>query len=564
MTKWIARNIDREISEISVRGKSIPREIVQILTMRGYNSPEKIEQYFAPELIDLYDPFLMPDMEKGIDRMLQALSNDERVLVHGDYDTDGITGAALLVRNFQKLGIQTECYIPNRIKEGYGLSSTGISYAVEKGCTLICTVDCGITAVDTIEQAAKRGINVIICDHHAPLQILPCAFALLDPKLPDSKYPFTELAGVGVAYKLLQALYMSLDLPLDELQDDLDLVALGTVVDVVPLIDENRILAMYGIKRLQKSEKKGIQALLKETGLNRGLTAYHIGFIIGPRINACGRLRSAQDALELLLTENPAEAKVRAQRLSQDNAARQTIEDTIFRNAYDTIVQHGFEKNRVIVAAQEEWHEGIVGIVASRISEAFHKPTILLSLHEHHAKGSGRSIPGFDITTALTEHSSLITKFGGHRQAAGLELPIENIESLRNSLNESASALDETLFQPTAYYDLDLGLSQITKDLVHFLKYFEPTGMANSQAIFLGKNLEVVGVPRIVGSNHLKFALREQGIVYQALAYRQADSILKIEPGKTFIDCLYSISEESFSGKNKVMLKVKGMRIAGE
>jgi len=406
---------------MTVRGKIIPREIVQILAFRGYESPEKIEQYFAPNLSDLYDPFLIQDMEKAVDRILQALSHDERILVHGDYDTDGITGTALLVRNFQKLGIKTESYIPNRLEEGYGLSKNGIAYAMDQGCSLICTVDCGITAVDTIDHALENNVDVIICDHHMPHAVLPRAYAVLDPKRTDSQYPFKELAGVGVAYKLLQALYSSLDNPLDELQEDLDLVALGTVVDVVPLVDENRVLAMYGIKRIQKSEKKGIQALLKETGLHRGLTAYHLGFIIGPRINACGRLRSAQGALELLLTENPTDARERAHRLSNDNVERQAIEDTIFHEAYDMVVQHGFEKQRIIVAAREKWHEGIVGIVASRISEVFYKPTILLSRQDDRAKGSGRSIPGFDITEALTRQRSLITKFGGHTQAAGLE-----------------------------------------------------------------------------------------------------------------------------------------------
>ncbi|MBN2620679.1 single-stranded-DNA-specific exonuclease RecJ [candidate division WOR-3 bacterium] len=564
MTQWVARDIDRSLTDLVIRGKTVPKEVVQILAMRGYDTPERIERYFAPRLSDLYDPFLMPNMEQAVDRMLQALSNNEKVLVHGDYDTDGITGTALLVRNFQKLGIQTVFYIPNRLEEGYGLSMTGIEFAHEQECSLIFTVDCGITAIETIAAAAQHGIDVIVCDHHKPLPVLPDAYALLDPKLSGSEYPFQDLAGVGVAYKFLQALYSSLDMPLDELQEDLDLVALGTVVDVVSLIDENRILVMYGIKRIQSSEKKGLQALLKEASLSRGLAAYHLGFIIGPRINACGRMRSAQDALELLLTEDQALAQKHAKRLSKDNIERQTIEDTIFQDAYSTIVQRGFEKDRIIVAAQENWHEGIVGIVASRISEAFYKPVILLTLNEQRAKGSGRSISGFDITAALTEHSTMITRFGGHAQAAGLELPRENVDGLRQALNASANTLEESLFKRTAHFDLELQLTQITKELVFFLKYFEPTGMANPQAVFLGKNLEIVGVPRVVGSNHLKFALREEGTAFEAFAYRQADSILKIEPGKTRIDCLYSISEDSFFGKNKIMLKVKNMSIADD
>lgn len=560
MTEWATRNRRVGATDIEIRGKRIPKAIVQILHNRGCDTPEMIEKYFAPSLSDLYDPFLMHDMEKAVDRIIEARHRKERVLVHGDYDTDGITGAALIVSNLRRLGLEVDYYIPHRLMEGYGLSVSGINHAIKKRCSLLITVDCGITATDEILHAYKNGLDTIVCDHHKPEEELPEARALLNPKIPGDKYPFKELAGVGVAFKMLHALHKKLGSPKEDIFNDLDLVALGSVVDIVPLIDENRILVKYGIKRITKSTKIGFQALLEEAGLKGGLTSYHLGYVIGPRINACGRLRDAREAVELFLTNDKSIALRLARNLSKDNKRRQEIENLIYKEAKDVIEQRGIERDRVIVVGKEGWHEGVVGIVASKISEDYYRPTILLVLKRDSAKGSARSVPGFDVSDALGFCCDMLTKYGGHSQAAGLEMKRDELTYLSERINEYAQKFDEHLFKRKSLYDIKLGLDDINEEMVYFLKFFEPTGIANPQPVFFGEDFEIVGVPRVVGPNHLKFAVRDKEKAFDAIAYGQAESILNIEVGKTRVDCYYSISEDSFFGKRKVILKVKEMK----
>lgn len=559
MAEWLAKYVPTKTTALEVRQKKIPEVIVRILHNRGYTSAQHIETYFAPALSDLHDPFLFDDMEKAVDRIMRALQNKERILVHGDYDTDGITGTALVVSALKKLGGDVEYYIPHRLKEGYGLSSSGINRAIKQRCHMIITVDCGITALNEIQYAQEKQIDVIVCDHHKPDKELPRACALLNAKIPGSGYPFTELAGVGVSFKLLQALSAKLKRPCTEMYEDLDLVALGTVVDIVPLIDENRIMVKYGMNKLFKSKKAGFQALLQETGLKKGVTAYHLGFIIGPRVNACGRLHDAKEALELFLTHDKTGARERARNLSRHNTQRQSIEARMYQDA-KALVEKQLKDDRIIVAGQEGWHPGVVGIVASKISEEYYRPVILLALEHDVARGSARSITGFDITSALSTCQDILTTFGGHTQAAGLELERRQISALRTRINEHARTFEDSIFQEKKMYDLKLDLNEISEEVVYFLKFFEPTGIANPQPVFLGEGLEVVGVPRVVGTNHLKCALRKNSVVFPAIAYGKADDILNIEVGKTKVDCLYSVSEDSFLGKKKVILKIRDMR----
>ena len=560
MTEWATRNRRVGATDIEIRGKRIPKVVVQILHNRGCDTPEMIEKYFAPSLSDLCDPFLMNDMEKAVARIIEAVQRREKVLVHGDYDTDGITGAALIVNNLRRLGLEVDYYIPHRLMEGYGLSLSGINHAIKNGCSLLITVDCGITATDEILYAHKNNVDVIVCDHHKPEAELPEALALLNPKIPGNRYPFKELAGVGVAFKMLHALHKKLRLPKEDIFSDLDLVALGSVVDIVPLIDENRILVKYGIKRITKSKKIGFQALLEETGLKGGLTSYHLGFIIGPRINACGRLRDAKEVVELFLTDDKSVALRLARNLSEDNKKRQEIENLIYQEAKDLIEKQGINRDRVIVVGKEGWHEGVVGIVASKISEDYYRPTILLVLKKDIAKGSARSVPGFDVSEALSFCGDMLTKYGGHSQAAGLEMERDKFDYLPQRMNEFAQKYDEHLFKKKSLYDVKLGLDEISDEVVYFLKFLEPTGIANPQPVFFGEDFEIVGVPRVVGPNHLKFAVRDKEKAFDAIAYGQAESILNIEVGKTRVDCYYSISEDSFFGKRKLVLKIKEMK----
>jgi single-stranded-DNA-specific exonuclease len=466
VTEWLAKKHAGAVSDLEIRGKKIPKVIVQILHNRGYDTSEKIEAFFAPSLNRLHDPFLLGDMERAVDRIITAQHTRESVLVHGDFDTDGITGVALIMHNLKKCGIEVTEYIPQRLVEGYGLSRGGVNRAIERGCGLIISVDCGITAIDEIAHANENNIDVIVCDHHKPKETLPNAYAILDPKVPGDRYPFKELAGVGVAFKMLQALYQKLGRPQEELFEDLDLVALGSVVDVVPLVEENRILVKHGIRRIPKTQKVGIQALLEETGLKSGLTAYHLAFIIGPRINACGRLRDAQEALELLLTHDPSRAAGLARNLSQDNITRQEVENAIYQDARHIIEREARHRDRVILVGNDTWHEGVIGIVASRIVEDFYRPTILLALKEEIAKGSARSIKNFDITDALHGCADLLIKFGGHSQAAGLEVHRTHIDELRECINNYARHVDERTFEKQSTYDIKLDLNDITDEVM--------------------------------------------------------------------------------------------------
>jgi single-stranded-DNA-specific exonuclease len=561
MTKWQPKNNHGTASALQIRGKQIPQPIVQILQNRGYGTPRSIEAFFAPSLSDLHDPFLMHDMDKAVARIIEAIKKKEKILIHGDYDTDGITGTALLVNNLKNFDVDVEYYIPHRIEEGYGLSVGGVKKAIAEKCSLIITVDCGSSAVGEIAYANEHKTDVIVCDHHQPKENLPGALAIINPKLPGTCYPFKELAGVGVAFKLLSALYQKVHRSITELHKDLDLVALGSVVDIVPLIDENRALVKYGMSRIRKSEKKGIQALLKETGLSGEITSYHLGFIIGPRINACGRMHDAKSALELFLTQDMSRALAIARSLSVDNETRKEIQEETYCAATSIIKSADLAQNRIIVLADEGWHEGVLGIVASRIASDYFRPSIVLSIKGDVAKGSARSIPGFDITEAIGTCRDILIKYGGHAQAAGLELNREKLQRFKSCMNEYAQSFESSVFEKQSYYDIKLDLLDITTEVVHFLRYFEPTGIANPQPVFLGEGFEVVGIPRVVGTNqnHLMIALRKGSKVFPAIAYDRADDILDIEVGKTRVDCLYSVADDSYLGKRKTTLKIKEM-----
>ncbi len=558
--EWIAKIPKVNASDLVIRGKTIPGGIIEILAHRGFDTPEKIENFFAPSLRDLHDPFLFNDMGKAVEMISRARQNREKILIHGDYDADGITATALLELVLKKIGLEVVNYIPNRFIDGYGLARNGIDHAQKQNCRLLIAVDCGITAHEEINHAENKKINVIICDHHTPRETLPRASAVLNPKVKSETYPFKELSGAGVAFKLAQAIGKCFRIPDSEIFEHLDLAAMGTVVDLVPLVDENRIIAKFGLKRIRKSNKVGIKLLLESADLKKELTAYHLNFVIGPRINACGRLRDARDALELLLTSDSGYARALASNLSDDNQRRQEIEEDTFLEARSMIDEATLVKQSVLVLGKQGWHEGIIGIVASRLVDEFYRPSILLSVKDDIAKGSGRSISGYNITENLEQCSSLLTSFGGHSQAAGLKLPASNIDRLRECINSLAASMDKTIFERKSWYDLSVSFDDLNDDFLFFLKYLEPTGVANPQPLFYSENLEIVGVPRVVGKDHLKFALRQNNKVFDAIAYKQAESILDFEVGKTRINCLYSIAEETFTARHKVILKVKAIQ----
>ncbi len=564
---WIVnqnQDININITEIAKILK-LPHFIIGILFQRGYTSVKAINDFLNPSLAQLHQPKQLPDLEKAVSRIIQAIDKKESILIYGDYDVDGITSTSLLLRTLRTLGANVSFYIPHRQKEGYGLSETGILYAKSQGFTLIISVDCGTSDFNEIDQANKLGIDVIVCDHHEIKEILPNAYALINPKRVDSVYPFSELSGVGVVFKLVWALFAAFNYPKESVTEHLDLVSLGTIADIVPLIDENRVLAKFGLKHMARTTNIGLQSLLKVTGLSKKeITPYDIGFIIGPRINASGRLSSAEKVVRLLITNDKSEADIIAQEITKENVLRQNLEIEILNDAMKMIDEKDIVKNKILVLGSENWHEGVVGIVASRIVDKYFRPTILLSIKKDRAKGSGRSIPGFNIYQALKNCQDFLSGFGGHKYACGVLLDKKNIEAFSHKMQEYAKEnLYADLTQRKLHIDVKLSLHGITDNLLDIIKQFEPFGQDNPCPTFMTEGLEIVGFPRVVGKDHLKFKIREhKDTVLEAIAFGRSAEILKLEKGKeNHLDIVYTFDEHSFAGKTKLQLVIKDLKI---
>lgn len=555
---------NENISEIAST-LNLPKFIVAILFERGYKTVSAINNFLNPSLSQLHQPKLLPDLEKAVQRIIQAIEKKEPILIFGDYDVDGVTGTSLLLRTLRTVGAKVSFYIPHRVKEGYGLSDTGILYAKSQGFNLIITVDCGTTDFQEIELAKNLGIDMIVCDHHETKDKLPVADAIINPKRPDSNYPFSELGGVGVAFKLAWGILSALNQPKEYLTEHLDIVALGLIADIVPLTEENRILAKFGLQQIPKTKKVGLQALLKVAGIDkREITPYEIGFMLAPRINASGRLSQAEKAVRLLITNDKAEAEIIAQELNQENTQRQNLENEILNQVIEVIEKKDLAKNRVLVLGDERWHEGVVGIVASRIVDRYFRPTILIAIKDDKAKGSGRSIPGFNIYQALKYCQDNLLSFGGHKYACGVVLEKSSIMPFSQKIQEYAEInLPLELLQRKLYIDAQLSLNQITDRLLKILRQFEPFGQDNYGPIFTTSSLEVVGYPRVVGKDHLKFKVREnKDKVLEAIAFGRSSEILRLEKGKQdHIDIVYTFDEHSFAGKTKIQLIIKDIRI---
>ncbi|MCX7785648.1 MAG: single-stranded-DNA-specific exonuclease RecJ [candidate division WOR-3 bacterium] len=564
---WVVSRSQEQNENIACLAQELklPKFIVSILYDRGYETYQQIYDFLNPSLANLHQPKLLTDMEKAVSRIIQCIEKKQPILIYGDYDVDGVSGSALLLRVLRLLGAQVSFYIPHRQKEGYGLSDTGVLYAKSYGFNLIITVDCGTTDFSEIEMASKMGIDVIVCDHHEPKEVLPKAYAIINPKRHDSIYPFRELAGVGVAFKLAWALLASLNQPKEYLVEHLDLVALGTIADIVPLIDENRVLAKFGLKQIVKSKKVGLQALLKVAGLSkREITPYDVGFILAPRINASGRISCAEKAVRLLITDEQKEAELIAHELNQENAQRQNMEMEILNSAIEIIEQKNIAENRVMVLANEAWHEGVVGIGASRLVDRYFRPTILLTIKEDRAKGSGRSIPGFNLYQALKSCQDSLLSFGGHKYACGVLLAKDKIDEFAEKIQIYAQEnLPDEFLQRKLYIDGLISLHEITPELLKIIQKFEPFGQENPCPVFMTSGLEVVGYPRVVGQEHLKFSVREnKDKVLEAIAFGRSDVILKLQKGKeNHLDIVYTFDEHCFAGKTKIQLVIKDMKI---
>lgn len=548
---------------------NVPEPIARVLVLRGIDTYDKAKAYFRPTLEQLHDPFLLGGMEPAVARVLEALSKKEELLVFGDYDVDGTNGAAMLYLFLQDIGAAVRFYIPDRIKEGYGISQIGIDRAKENGVTLLIAVDCGITAVEQVEYARSLGIDVIICDHHEPGAELPAAVAVLDPINRGDPYPFKNLCGCGVGFKLVQGLARRLGKE-ETVGQYLDFVTLASTADIVPLVGENRVLVKHGLELINKNPRPGIRALINAAGLQvGGISSGNIVFVLAPRINAVGRLGDAMRAVELLVSVDPAEAAQMAQVLEEENRNRRRIDEDTFAKAQalaETVFD--MEVDSALVLHQEDWHPGVIGIVASRMVEKYYKPSIMLATVDGVAKGSARSISGFDIYKALKRCEDKLIQFGGHKYAAGLTVEISRLDEFRDAFNSVVKELmTDDLKKPEIRIDTDLLLSEVNPRFMRILNEFGPFGPGNMRPVFHSKDLEVQGSPRVVGKNHLRFKVKQNGRSFDAIGFGLGDLISRVTPGKKNLEAVFSIEENDWGappgakpGEGVPQLKIRDVR----
>ena len=539
----------------------IPRPVAIVLYNRGLTEVEEIQRFLHPDTNDLHDPFLMKDMDKAVERLIRALREREEVMIYGDYDVDGITAVSMLYLFLKDLGGQVSFYIPDRASEGYGISVGGIEEAHRRGCSLILSVDCGITSTTEIEVAAGYGIDVIISDHHEPGAKIPQALAVVDPKRADCPYPFKELAGVGVAYKLTQGILSELGLETSYIEKYLDLVAIGSAADIVPLVDENRVFVKIGLEKLNANCLEGVLTLIETAGFRPGkIDVGQIVYGLAPRINAVGRLGNATPAVELLITRNHFQAQRIAAQLEEENRRRKEIDSQTLYEALEKITsEYDPAQDSVIVLAGEGWHPGVIGIVASRLIERYYRPAVMISIENGVGKGSARSIPNFDLHSALKSCSDLFLQFGGHKYAAGLTIESAKIPEFKRRFNEVAKQMlspDDLI--PKLNIDDELRLDEITLDLVKMLGKLAPFGPRNPRPCFLTQGAEVIGEPRIVGNRHLKFKVRQNGSAVEAIAFNRSEDLDRVQ-GNRIVDLVYSIEESVWMDRTSVQLKVKDL-----
>lgn len=564
MLKWVLRDkAEAEQTRDIQDDLNIPEIVARILVFRGITTPEQARIFFKPDWSRMHDPFSMKDMDRAVERIIAAREQGQRVLIYGDYDVDGVTSVSTLYLFLKSIGFDPLYFIPDRMKEGYGLSRAGIDRAKEEGADLLITVDCGITAVEEVAYAKSQGIDVIVSDHHEQAETIPDAEAILDPKRADSTYPFNELAGVGVVFKLIQALSIKLELGPESYQQYVDLVALGSAADIVPLVDENRIFVHMGLMRINRMERPGIKAMFDASGW-RGekVSTGKLVFVIAPRINAVGRLGNAERAVRLLVSDEGQQTVNIAQILESENRNRKLIDEETFHDALDILSSEFDEsKDKAVVLAKEGWHSGVIGIVASRVSERVHRPTVMISVDNGIGKGSARSIGGFDIYSAIKECSHTLIGFGGHRFAAGLTIEQSRIEEFKQSFKEVAKQnLTEEDLVKKLFYDGEISLSDVDERFVKILRHFAPFGPRNMRPVFKSTNVRVVGSPRIVGRNHLKFRVCQENRVFDAIGFDLGDLMYRVGPGEKNLDMVYVIEENHWNGRTKVQLRVKDLQ----
>ena len=553
--EWQFYNTDKEKVEEISKKYNINKLLATFLVNRDIVEDEKINVFLNPTRNNFHNPFKMPDMECACNRVIQAIENNEKTIIYGDYDVDGITSTTVLTNFLAERGLHVDSYIPNRLNEGYGLNNNAIDKIVKQGYTLMITVDCGISAVEEIEYANSLGIETIITDHHEPGEQLPKAIAVVDAKRKDNTYPCRDLAGVGVVFKLIQAIGQKLNLDEKDYLKYLDIVCVGTISDIVPLVDENRVIAKLGLKLVEQTRNIGLKSLIIASGYKK-IDSTMVSFGIAPRINASGRMGHQEDALDLFLSKDAQEASELTQKLNEYNTSRQEIEREIYNEAIKKIESENLANGSVIVVTGNGWHHGVVGIVASKISELYFKPCILLSFDDDIGKGSGRSIPGFDLHEALVQCSSYLDKFGGHAMAVGVTVEKEKLEGFREAFEKYAVQKNIKDIAPIINIDAEFSLNEIEKEYVESLKELEPFGEGNKMPLFAFKNLKINAIRTLSEGKHIKLTLQDNNNMINAIGFNMGELAEDYRIGDK-INVVGVLEVNTFNGVDSVQINLK-------
>ena len=553
--KWqIYQTNEQKVEEIAKKYE-INKLLATILVNRDITEKQTIEKFLIPKRNDFYDPYLMPDMEIAVERIIKAIEKNEKILIYGDYDVDGITSVTVLKSFLEERGITISEYIPNRLKEGYGLNKKAIEEIAKQGIQLMITVDCGISAVEEVEYANKLGIETIITDHHEPGNELPKALAVVDAKRKDNTYPFRNLAGVGVVFKLIQAIGTRLKLDEKKYLKYLDIVCIGTISDIVPLVDENRVIVKLGLKLVKQTKNLGLREIIKSSGYNQ-IDSNTISFGVAPRINACGRMGHQEEALKLFLETEEKEVNQLTQKLNEYNKIRQETEKNIYNEAVEEIEKEKLYNKNTIVIMKKNWHHGVIGIVASKITELYFKPSILLCEEEENAKGSGRSIPGFDLYEALTNCKEHIDRFGGHSMAIGINIKKDDFEKFRNKIENIAEEKNIREIVPILKVDAQIYLDDINKEMVGSLKELEPYGEANKMPIFVFRNLKIDSIRALSEGKHLKLTLKDNKNIVNAIGFNLGELANEYRIGDK-VDVAGNLEINTFNGVENIQINIK-------
>lgn len=555
--KWRIKEYDAERT-LQIKDKfKLPHLVAQSLTEKNLTD-EQINVFLSPTRKDFHDPFKLPDMEKAVERILKAINLHEKVVIYGDYDADGITSTTILKRYMRDRKIEVGTYIPNRLDEGYGLNEDAIKQIAKEGCTLIITVDCGITAENEVEISKKLGVDVIITDHHEVPEKLPKAVAVIDAKRKDNNYPFNQLAGCGVAFKLIQALSIKLNLKEEEWLKYIDIACIGTISDIVPLIDENRVIAKLGLKLIQVTRNMGLKILIESAGLKE-IDSTAISFGISPRVNACGRMGHQEDALNLFLTDDPIEARKLASKIEGYNRERQEIEKRIFNECMEILSKE--KDSPCIIIGKENWHHGVIGIVSSKITDLTYKPSILVCFEGEEAKGSGRSIQGFDLHNAVSKCKELLTAFGGHSMAIGLSLKTKDFEKFKKEMQKCANKENIDELKPELLIDSVIDINDISINNIDQLQLLEPFGESNSMPTIMYKNLKIDSIRSLSEGKHLKLVLIDGNTYIDAIGFNMGELVDRYQIGDK-VDVVGNIGVNRFRNTEKVQITLSDMRIS--